>query len=69
MMSTNESSLHLIDSFIGEEKKKLYAKSNGVGKIAYTHHEDCILISGERKNPGDVRLLCFYDNRSSELIA
>lgn len=62
-MSTNESSLHLIDSFSGEEKKKLYAKTHGVGKVAYSHHEECILISGERKAPGDIRLLCLYDNR------
>lgn len=61
VMSTNENSIHLIDALAGEEKKKLYAKANGIGKIKFTHHESCVLLSSEKRY--DIRYLCMYDNR------
>lgn len=61
-MSTNESSIHLIDTFTGEEKKKLYAKADGTGNVKFTHHESCVLFSSERNN-SDIKYLCAYDNR------
>jgi COMPASS component SWD2 len=62
VMSTNESSIHLIDTFSGEEKKKLYAKSDGTENVKFTHHESCVLFSSERNN-SDIKYLCAYDNR------
>jgi COMPASS component SWD2 len=62
VMSTNENSIHLIDALAGAEKKKLYAKSSGIGKIKFTHHESCVLLSAEKKT-NDIRYLCMYDNR------
>lgn len=62
VMSTNESSIHLIDTFTGEEKKKLYAKADGTGNVKFTHHESCVLFSSERNNY-DIKYLCAYDNR------
>lgn len=61
-MSTNESSIHLIDTFTGEEKKKLYAKADGTGNVKFTHHESCVLFSSERNN-FNIKYLCTYDNR------
>ncbi len=61
-MSTNESSIHLVDSLSGDEKKKLYCKSSGIGKLEYTHHESCVLLSSEKKS-FDLKYQCFYDNR------
>jgi COMPASS component SWD2 len=62
VMSTNESSIHLIDALAGVERKKIYTKSHGIGKIKCTHHEYSILVSSERKSH-DIRNLCLYDNR------
>ena len=62
VMTTNESAIHVIDSLTGQEKKKLYAKNNGIGKVKYTHHDQCIIMSSERKNY-DLKYLCLYDNR------
>ena len=39
IMSTIANYVILIDTLTGSQKKKVYAKSSGVGKIAYTHHE------------------------------
>lgn len=61
-MTTNESSIYLVDSLSGEEKKKLYCKSSGIGKLIYTHHESCVLYSGE-KSGFDLKYMCLYDNR------
>lgn len=61
-MSTKESSIHLIDSLTGEEKKKLYAKADGVRNLKFTHHESCVLFCSERNN-FDIKYLCGYDNR------
>jgi COMPASS component SWD2 len=66
VMTTNESSIHLIDSLNGIEKKKLYAKTGGIGRLQYTHHESGILLSNSDKNKNnnfDIRYLCMYDNR------
>jgi COMPASS component SWD2 len=60
-MSTNEGSIHLIDALKGEESKKLYAKTNGIGKIKYTHHESCIIMTAEKGI--DVKYLSLHDNR------
>lgn len=62
VMGTTDSSIHLIDSLSGEEKKKLHTKSDGCGIVKYTHHESCLLVSSERNN-FDVKYLCAYDNR------
>lgn len=62
VMSTNESSIHFIDTFTGEEKKKLFAKADGTGNVKFTHHESCVLFSSERNN-SDIKYLCAYDNR------
>ena len=59
---TREGSLHLIDSLTGEEKKKLYTKTYGIGTVKYTHHEACILLSSDKKS-NDIRYLCVHDNR------
>ncbi len=61
-MSTSESSIHLIDAVAGIEKKKVYVKSTGVGKLVFTHHDQSVLFSPERKS-NDIRNLCIYDNR------
>lgn len=62
-MSTNESAIHLIDCLSGEEKKRIHCKSSGVGQIKYTHNENCILVSSEKRNKYDIKYLCLYDNR------
>eukprot|EP01038_Epipyxis_sp_PR26KG_P012874 gene12874-17252_t len=62
-MTTNESSLHLIDALSGEEKKKLYHKTLGINRMKYTHHESCILLSTEKRNNYDIKYLCLYDNK------
>ena len=38
----------LIDSLTGQERKKLYTKSHGIGVAKYTHHDACILLSSGR---------------------
>ena len=60
--TTKEGSVQLIDSLSGEEKKKLYTKTHGIGSVKYTHHEACVLLSSERKTH-DIRYLCMHDNR------
>ncbi len=52
----------MIDSLAGEEKKKLFLKSTGVGKMAYTHHESCVIVSSDKKT-FELKYLCMYDNR------
>mmetsp|Transcript_23412 Transcript_23412/g.51989 ORF Transcript_23412/g.51989 Transcript_23412/m.51989 type:complete len:275 (-) Transcript_23412:1003-1827(-) len=64
LMSTNESSIHLIDSLAGEEKKKLYVKgeekkNETIANAKFTHHESCILFSSER----EIKYLSCYDNK------
>ena len=64
VMTTSESSIHLIDSINGVEKKKLYAKDGGIGKIQYTHHDSCVLFSTEyKRNGNEIKYLSMYDNR------
>ena len=64
VMTTNESSIHLIDSLAGKETKKLYAKFSGIGKLQYTHNESCILLTSQQpKKNNDIKYLCMYDNR------
>lgn len=62
VMTSSEGSLHLIDSLSGVEKKKIYAKTHGIGKIKYTHHESCVIMSSDTKCY-DLKYLCMYDNR------
>ncbi len=63
VMSTNQGSIHLIDCLAGEEKKKINVKSSGVGHLKYTHHELCVLLSGDKYGCYDVKYLSLYDNR------
>jgi COMPASS component SWD2 len=53
-MSTNESSIHLIDSLAGEEKK-----ADTIANAKFTHHESCIMFSSDR----EVKYLSCYDNK------
>jgi COMPASS component SWD2 len=65
-MATKDSSLHLIDSHSGLEKKKLYTRSHGIGEVQYTHHESCVLLTSDvarDRKYCDIRYLCMYDNR------
>ena len=66
VMATKDSSLHLIDSLNGVEKKKMYTRSHGIGEVQYTHHESCVLLSSDVARDRrfcDIRYLCMYDNR------
>lgn len=63
VMTTNEHSIQLIDCFAGMEKKKLFAKSDGVSKIQFTHHESSVIMSSCLNNCYDIKYLCMYDNR------
>ncbi|CAM9828148.1 unnamed protein product [Ectocarpus fasciculatus] len=55
-------SVHLIDARTAEEKKKVFIKTHGLGKIKFTHHELCVLLSSEKKT-NDIRYLSLYDNK------
>lgn len=66
VMATKDSSLHLIDSLTGLEKKKLYTRTHGIGEVQYTHHESCVLMTSDIARDRkfcDIRYLCMYDNR------
>lgn len=66
VMTTNENQLHLIDSIEGKEKKKLYAKGNGgIGKLQYTHNDQCVLFSPQTYDgkSNAIKYLSLYDNR------
>lgn len=65
VMTTNESSLHIIDVLSGAEKKKIYCKNSGIGKVKFTHNDNCFLMSSSSKNHDmhDIRYFCSYDNR------
>jgi COMPASS component SWD2 len=69
VMSTTNGTIHLIDSLAGEEKKKVNAKSTGIGQLRFTHHELCVLTTGDKMNQFDVRYLCLYDNRYLRLFS
>jgi WD40 repeat protein len=62
LISTTDNSVILTDSLSGKEKKRINCKTHGVGRAAYTHHDACIIVSGDRKQ-FDIRYLCLYDNR------
>lgn len=62
VISDSAGSVHLVDALSGVEKKKVYAKTNGIGQVQYTHHEACILLSHEN-NASDIQYLSLYDNR------
>jgi COMPASS component SWD2 len=68
VMSTKESSIHLIDVMTGTEKKKIYAKSNGICSVKYTHHEYGVIATSEWKN-NDIRYISLYDNRYLRLFS
>lgn len=55
-------SVHLINAKTAEERKKVFVKSHGLGKIKFTHHELCVLLSSEKKT-NDIRYLSLYDNK------
>ena len=59
--ATRESSIHLVDCMTGLERKKLFARSNGIGQVKFTHHESCILMSAAMK-ANDIRYMCMHDN-------
>ena len=59
--ATRESSIHLVDCMTGLERKKLFARSNGIGHVKFTHHESCILMSAAMK-ANDIRYMCLHDN-------
>lgn len=61
--TTNESSIQLIDCHTGTEKRKVFAKNSGVGKVQFTHHESSILMSTSSRASHDIKYLCLYDNR------
>lgn len=66
VMSTRDTSVHLIDSLTGMEKKKLYTRTCGSGDIKFTHHESCVIMTSDQtkgKKDCDIRYLCMYDNR------
>jgi COMPASS component SWD2 len=65
--TTKESSIHLIDCMTGIERKKLYSRSHGIGKMKFTHHESCILLSSTQKS-NDIRYMCMHDNRYLRLF-
>jgi COMPASS component SWD2 len=57
-----DNSIHLIDALTGEEKKKVFVKTHGVGKLKYTHHDMCVIVSSSKRN-NDIRYLSLYDNK------
>jgi COMPASS component SWD2 len=61
VFTTNESTIYLVDALAGEEKKKIYAKTAGIGKVQYTHSEQCILSSS--LTDFNINYLCLFDNR------
>jgi len=68
VMTTSNGTITLIDSLSGLEKKKIYAKSTGVGKVQYTHHESSIICSSSEKRSPDIRYLCLHENRYLRLF-
>lgn len=54
--------MHLIDCTTGEEKKKIHCKSTGVGSVACSHHDQCVLVTSKLK-PHNISYLSLYDNR------
>lgn len=62
LVSTTDNSVTLVDCLTGREKKTINCRSNGVGRVEYTHHESCLLVSSSRK-VNDIRYLCLHDNR------
>ena len=59
--ATRESSVHLVDCLTGSERKKLYARTTGIGEVKFAHHESCILMTAAQKS-NDVRYVCMHDN-------
>ena len=57
-----DNSVHLIDALTGEERKKVYTKTHGVGKLKYTHHDMCVIVSSSKRSH-DIRYLSLYDNK------
>ncbi len=62
VMGTSNNTLYLVDCLTGQLRKKLYAKTSGIGQVRYTHHEYSVLCTSE-KNSNDIRYYCLYDNR------
>jgi len=66
VVSTRDTSVHLIDSLAGTEKKKLYTRNQGSGEVKFTHHESCVLMASDQtkgRRDCDIRYLCMYNNQ------
>lgn len=62
LVLSTTNSLHLIDAATGTERKKVLAKSHGIGSVKYTHHDMCVLVSSVRRTH-DIRYLSLHDNK------
>ena len=66
-ISTAQSVIHYVDCLKGVERKKVFAKQHGIGKIQFSHHEQCLLLSAGAQGAVDpcydIKYLCLYDNR------
>lgn len=62
VMGTSNNTLYLIDCLTGQLRKKLFARTSGIGQVRYTHHDYSVLCTSE-KNNHDIRYYCMYDNR------
>ena len=58
---TRDSAINLVDCLTGLVRKKVYAKTTGIGDIKFTHHESCVLMTAAQKS-SDVRYMCMHDN-------
>lgn len=62
VMGTSNGTVYLIDSLSGQQRKKLFTKSAGLGQVIFTHHEHCVLCTSD-KSSNDIRYFCLYDNK------
>lgn len=65
-VTTNQNAIHLVDCLNGVEKKKIFVKKDGVGKVQYSHHEMSLLMTCHPTSGvpcHDIKYLCLYDNR------
>lgn len=68
-VTTNQGAIHLVDCLSGTQEKTVFTKKDGIGKIQFTHHEMCLLMScalpsEEQLSPNcDLKYLSVYDNR------
>lgn len=62
VFGTKDSCLHLVDSLLGIERKKIFMKTHGIGLIAYTHHDSCVLVTST-KTKHWIRYVSINDNK------